>query len=336
MSPSGVGGWGLGVGRSERRVRPQPPTQCVRVIDSHTGGEPTRVVIGDGPELGGGSVAERLERFRGEYDHFRSAVVNEPRGSNVLVGALLVEPVDRSCAAGVIFFNNVGYLGMCGHGTIGLVVTLAHMGRIEPGEHRIETPVGVVTTRLHASGEVSVRNVPSHRFAGDIRVPVEGHGTVTGDIAWGGNWFFLVEDHRQEIALWNVEALTEFTWRVRQALARHGLTGRGGREIDHIELSAPSEKPGVHSKNFVLCPGKAYDRSPCGTGTSAKLACLYADGQLQEDEAWRQESITGSVFEGTIQAVDGELIPTIKGSAFVTAEATLILDPADPCCWGIG
>lgn len=307
----------------------------IQVIDSHTGGEPTRVVIGGGPDLGGGSVGDKLEVFRSQYDRFRSAVVNEPRGSDVLVGALLTEPVDRTCAAGAIFFNNVGYLGMCGHGTIGLVVTLAHMGRIRPGEHRIETPVGVVTTWLHESGEVSVRNVPSYRFASDVSVPVDSHRTVTGDVAWGGNWFFLAGDHGQEIALRNVERLTGFTWRIRQALARHGITGGGGQEIDHVELFAPTEKPGVQSKNFVLCPGKAYDRSPCGTGVSAKLACLYADGKLQEGEVWRQESITGSVFEGTVQVIDGDLIPTIKGSACVTAEAMLILNPADPYCWGI-
>jgi 4-hydroxyproline epimerase len=307
----------------------------IQVIDSHTGGEPTRVVIGGGPDLGTYSAADKLQLFRSEYDHFRSAVVNEPRGSDVLVGALLTEPADRSCAAGVIFFNNVGYLGMCGHGTIGLIVTLAHMGRIRPGEHRIETPVGVVTARLHESGEVSVRNVPSYRLAKDVSVPVESHGTVTGDIAWGGNWFFLVQDHGQELEMWNVETLTDFTWRIRQALARHGITGGDSQEIDHVELFAPSEKPGVQSKNFVLCPGKAYDRSPCGTGVSAKLACLYADGKIEEGEVWRQESITGSVFEGTVQVVDSELIPTIKGSAFVTAEATLILNPDDPCRWGI-
>src|SRR5262245_45281592 len=116
----------------------------IRVIDSHTGGEPTRVVIEGGPDLGPGSAAAKRKVFREEYDAFRSAVVNEPRGSDVLVGALVVEPEDRSCAAGVVFFNNVGFLGMCGHGTIGLVVTLAHLGRIGVGEHRIETPAGVV------------------------------------------------------------------------------------------------------------------------------------------------------------------------------------------------
>jgi 4-hydroxyproline epimerase len=192
-----------------------------------------------------------------------------------------------------------------------------------------------VAATLHETGEVSVRNVPSYRHAKDVSVEVEGHGRVTGDVAWGGNWFFLVHDHGQALALGEVERLTEFAWRVRQALQRHGITGRDGAEIDHVELFAPPSGAGAHSKNFVLCPGKAYDRSPCGTGTSAHLACVYEDGRLREGEVWRQESITGSVFEGWVQVVDGQVVPTIKGSAFVMAEATLILDPADPCCWGI-
>jgi 4-hydroxyproline epimerase len=294
-----------------------------------------RIVIQGGPDLGSGSVAERLQVLRTRHDAFRSAVVNEPRGSDVLVGALLTEPHDRTCAAGVIFFNNVGYLGMCGHGTIGLIVTLAYLGRVQPGAHRIETPVGIVTARLHATGEVSVQNVASDRLAQGVAVAVEGHGTVLGDVAWGGNWFFLCEDHGQELTLGNVEALTAFTGRIREALVRQGITGRDGQEIDHVELFAPSPQPGVNSRSFVLCPGNAYDRSPCGTGTSAKLACLFADGKLQEGEVWRQESIVGSVFEGTVQMVRGALIPTIRGSAFVNAEATLILDPKDPYCWGI-
>jgi 4-hydroxyproline epimerase len=307
----------------------------VGVIDSHTGGEPTRLVISGGPDLGGGSVAERLRVLREQYDAFRSAVVNEPRGSDVMVGALLVPPSDPSCSAGVIFFNNVGYLGMCGHGTIGLVATLAYMERIEPGEHRIETPVGLVTARLHDDDQVSVQNVPSYRLAKGLRVEVPGHGLITGDVAWGGNWFFLVEDHGQVLELPNVERLTDFTWRVRQALVRQGITGRDGAEIDHIELFAPAKKQGVNSRNFVLCPGKAYDRSPCGTGTSAKLACLFADGKLKEGETWRQESIVGSVFDGSIRRVGDDLIPTIKGSAYITGETTLIFDPRDPFRDGI-
>jgi 4-hydroxyproline epimerase len=307
----------------------------VRVIDSHTGGEPTRLVIGGGPDLGSGPLAERLERFRRDHDSFRSAVVNEPRGSDVIVGAMLCQPVDPACAAGVIFFNNVGYLGMCGHGTIGLVATLSFMNRIQPGDHRIETPVGAVTATLHPSGEVTVNNVESYRLAANVAVDVPGHGTVHGDVAWGGNWFFLVRDHSLELSLKNVEALTDFTWAIRLALRQQEITGAGNQEIDHVELFSPSTVDGVDSKNFVLCPGKAYDRSPCGTGTSAKLACLYADGKIGVGQVWKQESITGSIFEGSVTARDGKVYPSIKGSAFVNAEAELVLDPGDPLCMGI-
>jgi 4-hydroxyproline epimerase len=307
----------------------------VRVIDSHTGGEPTRLVVSGGPDLGNGPLCERLERFRINHDDFRSAVVNEPRGSDVMVGALLCEPVDRSCVAGVIFFNNVGYLGMCGHGTIGLVATLAYMNRIAPGEHRIDTPVGMVRATLHENGEVTVNNVPSYRSASNVAVNVPGYDMVYGDIAWGGNWFFLVRDHNLELTLKNIDQLTAFTWAIRQELTAHGITGDNGKEIDHIELFTSSQVPGVNSKNFVLCPGKAYDRSPCGTGTSAKLACLYADGKLREGEIWRQESIVGSIFEGSVRVQDGKISPSIKGSAFVNAEAELVLNPRDPFCMGI-
>ena len=313
-----------------------PIERRIHVIDSHTGGEPTRVVIEGGPDLGGGSMEERLERFREEFDEFRSAVVNEPRGSDVMVGALLCEPVDPACAAGVIFFNNVGYLGMCGHGAIGLTVTLAHMGLIGPGEHRIETPAGEVTAILDEDGDVTINNVPSYRTAREVAVEVDGHGLLYGDIAWGGNWFFLVGDHGQELAFPRVEELTDFTWRIRQALEKNGITGEDGQEIDHIELFGPPSRADADGRSFVLCPGRAYDRSPCGTGTSAKLACLVADGKLGEGDVWRQESIVGSLFEGTVLEIDGDrVLPAIKGSAHVNSEAVLILDPRDPFCLGI-
>lgn len=304
----------------------------VTVVDSHTGGEPTRIVVAGGPDLGVGSLAVRRDRFQRDFDRFRSAVVNEPRGSDVVVGALLVEPEDKSCVAGVIFFNNVGYLNMCGHGTIGLVVTLAHLGRIKPGEHRIETPVGIVTATLHANGEVSVANVPSWRAKKAVTVDVPGIGAVTGDVAWGGNWFFLVEQHGLGLTLANVEGLTDFSWRVRQAVNAQGFP-----EVDHVELFGPGAS-GANSRNFVLCPGKAYDRSPCGTGTSAKLACLAADGKLAEGAAWVQESIIASRFTGSFKWLDqaaGKVVPTITGSAFVNAEITQVLDERDPFCWGI-
>jgi 4-hydroxyproline epimerase len=315
----------------------------IRVIDSHTGGEPTRLVIDGGPNLGNGSLTERLQRFRSEHDSFRSAIVNEPRGSDVIVGALLCEPVDPSCAAGVIFFNNVGYLGMCGHGTIGLVTTLSYMKRIEPGEHRIETPVGVVTAVLHSNGEVTVHNVASYRLSANVEVEVPGYGKIHGDVAWGGNWFFLVNGkvsgngrgRNLELSLDNIETLTDFAWAIRQALRQNGITGAGNQEIDHIELFGPSSLPSIDSRNFVLCPGKAYDRSPCGTGTSAKLACLYADGKIREGQVWKQESIVGSIFEGSIAVREGKIYPSIKGAAFVNAEAEFVLDPDDPFCMGI-
>jgi 4-hydroxyproline epimerase len=307
----------------------------LHVIDSHTGGEPTRIIITGGPDLNSGSMPARLELFRREYDHLRRATVTEPRGSDVVVGALLCPPLDPSNTAGIIFFNNVGYLGMCVHGTIGLIVTLAYLGKITCGHHRIETPVGTVTAALHESGEVTVVNVPSFRTKSNVAVDVPGHGKVTGDIAWAGNWFFLVSKHEMHINLANVDALTDFAWAIRQSLQKNGITGTHGAEIDHIELFGPSKIPGVHSKNFVLCPGKAYDRSPCGTGTSAKLACLYADGKLQPGEVWRQESIVGSIFDGSVRIEAGQILPAIKGSAFVTAVADLLLDPRDPFRGGI-
>jgi 4-hydroxyproline epimerase len=280
-------------------------------------------------------MADRLSRFRTQFDEFRSAVVNEPRGSDVMVGALLCEPVESNSAAGVIFFNNVGYLGMCGHGTIGLMATLAHLGRIVCGERWIETPVGTVKSILHGSGEVTVENVPSYRTAKKIPVNVEGAGVVTGDVAWGGNWFFLVNDHGLEIKLENVDRLTDYAWRIRQALVRNGIAGVDGQEIDHIELFGPPSRQDADSKNFVLCPGRAYDRSPCGTGTSAKLACLAADGKLRQGETWRQESIVGSLFEGSFRDAGDRIVPSIKGSAYITSDATLLLDPRDPFRIGI-
>lgn len=306
----------------------------IRVLDSHTGGEPTRLVLDGFPDLGQGSMAERRQRLAEQHDAWRAATVLEPRGSDVLVGALLCEPVDPQACAGVIFFNNTGYLGMCGHGTIGLVVSLAHLGRIGPGVHRIETPVGTVEATLHDDRSVSVRNVPAYRYRKAVGVEVPGHGTVVGDIAWGGNWFFLVSDHGLPVAGDNLEALTAYTVAVQRALDEQGIRGEDGGLIDHIELFADDAE--ADSRNFVLCPGKAYDRSPCGTGTSAKLACLAADGTLQPGQLWRQASVIGSQFEGHYEPAEGgRIIPTIRGTAHLSAEATLLLDEDDPFAWGI-
>lgn len=309
-------------------------SQVIEVVDSHTGGEPTRTVVGGFPDLGGGSMDERCAVFRKSFDYLRRALILEPRGADVWVGALLCEPQNPQAAAGVVFFNNAGYLGMCGHGTIGVVETLRHLGRISAGRHLIETPVGDVVCTLHENGEVSVENVPSYRYRQDVAVDVLGYGRVHGDIAWGGNWFFLCSGHGQELAPNRASALTAFAAAIKKALVQNGITGKDGALIDHIELFA--DTPDADSKNFVLCPGNAYDRSPCGTGTSAKLACLAADGQLAAGQEWVQESIIGSRFTASYRMVsDGLIVPTIRGRAYVHAESRLILNDADPFRYGI-
>ena len=307
--------------------------QRIQILDSHTGGEPTRLVVDGFPDLGNGSMAERRALLAAEHDQWRTATVLEPRGNDVIVGALLCPPVDTRNAAGVVFFNNSGYLGMCGHGTIGLVASLAHMGRIQPGVHGIETPVGTVQTTLHDDGSVSVRNVPAYRLHHQITVDVPVYGPVTGDVAWGGNWFFLMTKHQQRVESNNLAALTAFALAVQKALEVQGVRGSDGGLIDHIELFADDAE--ADSRNFVLCPGGAYDRSPCGTGTSAKLACLAADGKLQPGQVWRQASIIGSQFEASYAMEGEQLIPTLRGRAFMSAEATLLIEPGDPFGWGI-
>ncbi|MGQ7244696.1 4-hydroxyproline epimerase [Salinicola sp. V024] len=312
----------------------------IHVIDSHTGGEPTRLVMSGFPALPGDTLVEKRDALRESHDHWRRACLLEPRGNDVLVGALYCEPVTPGATCGVIFFNNSGYLGMCGHGTIGLVASLHHLGMIAPGEHKIDTTVGPVSATLHQDGTVTVRNVPAYRYRQRVPVEVPGYGVVHGDIAWGGNWFFLVGEHDQTVTLANEEALTAFTWAIRQALDTQAITGENGGHIDHIELfadDAGTENP-ADSRNFVLCPGKAYDRSPCGTGTSAKLACLAADGKLAPGEIWVQASITGSRFEGRYAWEDqaqGMVRPFITGSAYMTADATLLIDENDSFAWGI-
>ena len=305
----------------------------LHVIDSHTGGEPTRLVMSGFPALLGASIAEQLEHLRTHHDQWRRACLLEPRGNDVLVGALYCAPITPGATCGVIFFNNAGYLGMCGHGTLGLVASLHYLELIAPGVHTIDTPVGPVVATLHEDGNVTLRNVPAYRYRQQVAVQVPGHGAVLGDIAWGGNWFFLVSDHGQALQMDNVEALTDYTWAMLKALEAQGIHGADGALIDHIELFADDDH--ADSRNFVMCPGKAYDRSPCGTGTSAKLACLAADGKLAAGDTWVQASITGSQFQGRYEW-DGERVrPFITGRAYMTADSTLLIDEQDPFAWGI-
>jgi 4-hydroxyproline epimerase len=308
----------------------------MRVVDSHTEGEPTRLILAGGPDLGQGSLAERRQAFADRHDGFRTFALNEPRGFEAMVGALLCEPAAQDCSAGLIFFNNAGYLGMCGHATIGAAVTLARLGRLAHGRHRFETPVGIVTVELQDANSATIVNVPSFVQAQSVEVEVDGLGTVLGDVAWGGNWFFLTEAAPCVIEPRRIPELTAAAQEIKRALVRHGITGRNGAEIDHVEICGrPSA--GAQSRNFVLCPGGAYDRSPCGTGTSAKLACLAATGALAPGEPWVQESVLGTHFTARYDlGEDGTILPRISGRAWVTAETTLVRDPSDPFPNGIG
>ncbi len=303
----------------------------IRVIDSHTEGEPTRVVISGGPDLGSGSLVERLNIFRDQYDDFRRLVILEPRGYDAMVGALLCQPTDPTCAAGVIYFNNAGYLGMCGHGSIGVAVTLYYLGKIDIGRHRLETPVGIIEFDLKSPNRVTIENVASYRHQKGISFDVPGVGLVTGDIAYGGNWFFLVNQPSLELDVKNVRALGDAAEKVKRRLVELKITGANGAEIDHIEFFGPAVAPDGNSRNFVYCPGGEYDRSPCGTGTSAKVACLAADSKLKPGDIWIQESIIGSRFEASYRLNQKmQVIPRVTGHAYVCAESNLIKQPGDP------
>jgi proline racemase len=302
----------------------------IRVVDSHTEGEPTRVVVDGWPQPAGATMAARRDDLAARWDHLRSAVVCEPRGHDAMVGALLTPPISSGAAAGVVYFNNVGYLGMCGHGTMGVVRTLQHLGRITPGRVLLDTPVGPVEADLEPEGAVTIRNVPSYAHALDVAIEVPGVGRVVGDVAYGGNWFFLTHLDAPAVALEHVDALTNLTRDIMKALRRQGVTGADGAEIDHVELSGAPARADADARNFVLCPGGAYDRSPCGTGTSAVMAARHARGALSLGAPWRQESITGSLFTGWLEKQDGRLIPHVRGTAHITGESDLRFDHADP------
>lgn len=305
----------------------------VRTIDSHTGGEPTRVILEGQIPLQGATMAERREDLVQRFDGLRSGLVREPRGADVWVGAVLTPPITEGAACGVVFFTTVGTLGMCGHGTIGVVETLRHLGRVEPGPVLLDTPVGTVRATLDEDGSVAIVNVRSYRYRKDVRIDVEGVGTVVGDVSWGGNWFYIVHEPRFPIALDEAGSLNAIATRIRNALQENEITGEDDAEIDHVELFSPE---GEVSKNFVLCPGGTYDRSPCGTGTSAKLAGLYEDGKLMPGQPYRQQSVTGSEFVGRVEPVEGGVVPTLVGRAWVTAESTFLFAEDDPLKEGIG
>ena len=264
-----------------------------------------------------------------------AARVLEPRGHNAMVAALLTSPVQAGSTTGVIFMNDVGVLGMCGHGLIGVIKTLQYLGRISYETVQVDTVAGTVMASASSDGTISITNVPSSCTRFDVEIDLDGR-RYRGDIAYGGNWFFLVDaDDDTIIDISNVERLMSLTRALRARLYAAGITGDDGSVIDHVELTGPPQRLGADSRNFVLCPGNAYDRSPCGTGTSAKMASLYARGKLPLGQAWRQEGILGSVFVGRLSGEGGGLVPTITADAHITSEARLIFEDADPFRSGI-
>lgn len=322
--------------QDETRVMPVALPSSMRVVDSHTEGEPTRVIVEGWPQPDGRTMAERRDDLRRRHDHLRRAVVREPRGHSAIVGALLTPPVNRDSLCGIVFFNNETYLGMCGHGLIGTIRTLQYLDRLQPGHAQFDTPAGVVGASSERDGAVTITNVPARCRALDVCVDVPGLGRVTGDIAYGGNWFFITHHDSVPVRMANLTELTRVTQAIQDALNAKGIGGDDGEPIDHIEISAPASRPDADCRNFVLCSGGEYDRSPCGTGTSAKMATLHARGELALEERWHQESVTGSLFTGWLSAgPGGELIPHIRGTAFITGESTLRFDPADPFRLGI-
>jgi proline racemase len=308
----------------------------MHVIDSHTGGEPTRVILDGGPDLGSGSLAERARRLATEFESFYQSVMLEPRGQPAMVGALLTPPTHPSCVTGVIYFDADAVLGMCGHGTIGLGVTLAHLGRIGPGVHKIETPAGIVEIDLKDANTVCVTNIESRRVRKDVTLEVPGYGPVTGDVAYGGNWFFIVDPSPIPVEPGNIREMTDMTIAIRDAANAAGQGGEQGEPIDHVIFQGQSPDPDVHSRNFVLCPDNTYDRSPCGTGSSARLACLAADGKLAQGHRIIQESVIGSPYHlSYVAGENGGVVPSITGQAWVMAETKLIFDTGDPFRQGI-
>ncbi len=308
----------------------------MHVIDSHTGGEPTRVILDGGPDLGSGSLVERAQILAAEHQEFCNSILLEPRGHPAMVGALLVNATDPESATGVIYFDADAVLGMCGHGTIGLAVTLAHLGRIDIGTHQIETPAGKIEVQLLDANTVEVTNIESRRVREAVSVEVSGLGTITGDVAYGGNWFFIVDPSPIPVLPTNLRALTDATIAIREATIKQGIGGEEGQPIDHVVFQGSSTNADVHSRNFVLCPDNSYDRSPCGTASSARLACLAADGRLLPGDIIIQESVIGSPYRLSYQpGIKGGIIPTITGQAFVMAECTLIFDECDPYKNGI-
>lgn len=330
-------------------------SQVIQAVDSHTAAEPTRVITGGLPMIRGATMADKRDELKRLHDPIRRSLVLEPRGHDAIILAYLLPPTHDDADLGVVFANDAGYLGMCGHGAIGLATTAVAMGlvaAVEPvTEITLDTPVGLIKCRVAVEGgrpkSVTITNVPSFLYRQRVVVDVHGFGKVAADIAYGGNWFAFVEADQLGLMVEkaHLPVLMQAAIAIREALVRDGVRGvhpDSGEEevIDHVKLFVPLDGEHHGARALTLCPGTAYDRSPCGTGTSAKLAVLHAKGELKTGEQFDSESVLGTRFAARVVAETtvGEfpaIVPEITGSAWITSFATFVIDPDDPCRHGI-
>ena len=327
-------------------------THTFSCIDGHTCGNPVRLVAGGGPRLEGATMLDKRAHFLRAFDWIRTGLMFEPRGHDMMSGAILYPPTRDDCDVAVLFIETSGCLPMCGHGLIGTITMGVENGLIAPrapGRLAIETPAGKVDVAYRQEGrfveEVRLTSVPSYLHAEGLTAEVEGLGEIVVDVAYGGNFYAIVEPQRnfRDMADHSAGALIGWSPRLRAALnAKYefvhpehpGIAG-----LSHIQWTGAPTRPGAHARNAVFYGAKAIDRSPCGTGTSARMAQLAAKGRLAPGDEFVHESIIGSLFHGRVEAattVAGRpaIIPSIAGWARMTGYNTIFIDNRDPFAHG--
>lgn len=317
-------------------------------IDGHTCGNPVRLVSGGGPLLQGATMMERRAHFLAEYDWIRTGLMFEPRGHDVMSGSILYPPTRDDCDVAILFIETSGCLPMCGHGTIGTVTMAIENGLVKPktpGVLRLDTPAGLVVAEYRQEGEyveeVRITNVPSFLYAEGLTVDCPQLGEITVDVAYGGNFYAIVEPQKnfRDIADHSAGDLIAWSPVVRQRLnEKYSFVhpdNPGINRLSHMLWTGAPRDPQAHARNAVFYGDKAIDRSPCGTGTSARMAQLHAKGRLKAGDDFVHESIIGSLFKGRVEReveVAGRtgIVPSIGGWARMTGLNTIFLDDRDP------
>ncbi|MCX7884843.1 MAG: proline racemase [Caloramator sp.] len=327
--------------------------RTINAVDSHTMGEPTRIVIGGVPVIPGKTMPEKKAYLEKNLDHIRTAIMHEPRGHKDMFGSIITQPTKEEADLGIIFMDGGGYLNMCGHGSIGALTVAVELGMVPVKEPYtdvvLEAPAGLVKGKVKVEDgkakEVSIVNVPSFLYKQDVEVDVPEVGKLTIDISFGGSFFALVKssDIAIDICTSNAQKLCDVGMKILKAVneqvkVQHPVLEHI-KSVDLVEIYGPAKNPKATLQNVVVFGQGQVDRSPCGTGTSAKLATLYAKGQLKINEEFIYESITGTMFKGRVleETKVGDykaIIPEITGSAYITGFNQFIIDPEDPLKYG--